>query len=298
MEKEEDEGPIFGTVSEESLHPALREYFARPDVRSVCYDEAQRRFAMVTQDGATLHCGGIHRFIKHKHFPRGMKPITRRTYSTHKKGSSRQIGTAVDNAVMVCVQADGARPKRINKYAKTLFDFLDTTQYTLQASQVPVYLPGVDRITTADLITLTPDMKSLAVFEIKTGFPVNRQGVYMKEPLQNVRATATNAWQLQVAYTALALQNAGLPVTEWHVLSIYHEKKPTEKTGRMHCVQIGPPPWIYEYEDHARFLISGKLQKPEKKPSAQELLEKMLKKKKRKSAKSSAKGSAKKKRKK
>lgn len=251
--KDEHDGqkPMYAKVDEEYLNKDLKQYLDRYEIRHTSYDKEKRKFKMSFQNGQVEYCGGVHNFIKKEHIPASARKIKQRRYKTAKRGSSAFIGSKVDDDVMVYVKANGKRETRENMYTKALLDFLEKFKYPIQAAQVPVQLPAVGKITTADLITLDPKGKHLVLFEVKTGYPVLQRGKYMFPPLNDVNAHRQNEAHLQVLYTRIGFNFAGLPIKEHYVLRVYQENDDMK-------VRLLPPPvWIRSYWKRAYGLITG-----------------------------------------
>jgi len=250
---------IFKSVSKEFLHPNLKNYLSKRIVKSVQYDTQQRKFVYKSKGGQLQWRGGIHSFIKWRHFGKEAAKIKRRRYKTKKKGSSITIGKAVDDAIEVVVAGNGERPRKFNKYAENLLNYLEENGYAVQATQIPVILGNLNRVTTADLITTTKDKKGLILWEVKTGEPVRKRGHFMKSPLGAVPATRKNHWYLQVMYTYLGLQNMGLEIDSYHVVQIYEYENLGKRTMRV--VRLDPKPWVKLFESTAKGWITGVLER-------------------------------------
>lgn len=229
-------------------HPKLSLYLKRPDIRDVHHDPSTGRWTgSVDSSGHPWNTGGIHTYIQSRFIPQEAQGAPRRTYRTVKLGSSKATGIATDKAICRAVGANGAIPSRCNMYAKAALTYLRNHNYVLQAAQVPVLLRHIDRITSADLITLNPLKTGLVLWEIKTGWPKNRRSPpQMNAPLHHVKATRQNAWQLQLLYSHNALKSAGLPILASYVLLIYREQ-PKNGQARVVTKRIRLKKWAIDF---------------------------------------------------
>lgn len=229
-------GSCFTCAPVDDLHPALAQYLHSKVAQSAHYNENSRCYKFC-KNGIWLTCGGLHRTLKGIYYPHYKDNRSRRKGNVKIKGSSKKQGIRVDREVGMMVER--ARIKKMHPMTQRLLEFWNEMGEHLQASQVPVQLTLTKtKMTQADLITRDAQGR-LILYELKTGAPVGfsvTQGTFSVKEAQHVKCTKQNIWQLQLAYTRMALQKAGIPIYESRVIQIF------EKKGEGLQVKIYTPP--------------------------------------------------------
>jgi hypothetical protein len=128
--------------------------------------------------------------------------------------------TALEKTVL-----EGQRPSRINKYAAAILDWLEKRGFEIQVVEMPVILPGLNRATRADLVTLTRDKKGFVVWEIKCGWPPGAHRSTYKFRAAELKGEACNAinmFHMQALYTKVGAEASGLKNVRYaRVLHVY-----------------------------------------------------------------------------
>jgi hypothetical protein len=175
--------------------------------------------------------GGLITHLKRTHYPTYVQKTTKRRRLTLVKGSSVKQGKEVDEQL----GRSFVKPPT-HRMAKAILEYFASKKQTLQACQVPCWIPHFGAITQADCITR--DAKGgLHLYEVKTGAPVGgfrQQG--MLRQLKNVPNTKMTHWQLQLRYTRLGLEAAGVgPFVKSQVIQVHdkYSKKTHQTTVRV-----------------------------------------------------------------
>ena len=123
-------------------------------------------------------------------------------------------------------------PKRPNKYAKAIMEWLGRNQYQVQVVEMPVVLPWINRVTRADLVTLTRDGTGYIIWEIKCGWPPGaHRGTYKmaRKGVATVPCNAVNMFHLQAMYTKVGAMASGLKdVKAARVLHVFEAEYATD----------------------------------------------------------------------
>lgn len=217
-------------ISPDATSPLL-EYMALPSVSSYRMDMQKMMHSYTNAGGATVWCGGIHSYMEGirrgramvktgRYLPPDYVPAKRTHWSRkksaareHKKGSTREEGNACMNAIEATVSTGGIRPKRINKYATAALDWLGERGYTLQAAEVPVFFPGINKATRIDLITLDRNGQHYVLWEIKCGWPPGADRGKFKmnvQSLSKVSCSAINMYHMQALYNKVGAHVSGM----------------------------------------------------------------------------------------
>lgn len=176
--------------------------------------------------GQKVACGGLIKALEWQFYPNYKNNRSKRKWKRTKvRGSTKEQGKIVDSGITKVV-GTGKRPARLHKMSAALLDYWKVAKHTLQAAQLPVVVGQWNKMTQADLITRNEADGSLWLWEIKTGFPVGgfrHQGTMRHT--KDVPCTKYNIWQLQLHYTKLALQAAGVEITHSRIIQIYTKEK-------------------------------------------------------------------------
>lgn len=237
----------FTSNSIEELHHSLCKYLMSPVPQSARFVEDQGY--MYQKAGREITVGGLINALKYRYYPHYKDNRSRRKWkSTNIKGSSSSNGKKVDSQIALACQGEKPKGKPNAMAVRLLQYFQKELGHVLQAGQVPVEIPGGwFKMTQADLLTLDPKTGKLYLWEIKTGFPVGfhvKQGVF-KNIEGNVDCKKLHIWHLQLHFTKLALQAAGVEVEEANVIQIYEDKGKKDFVVKVHSPKAkGVGEWI------------------------------------------------------
>jgi hypothetical protein len=226
------------------MEPAARlaEYLQTELPRTLCFDDEMERYAYMRY-GTRHFAGGLHRRLRARYYPHYRDNRSRRKWRTTQiRGSTAAQGKRVDREIC---EAVGAAPGRgLHAYTQRILRHWREAGHTLRAAQVASDVRTLQCMTQADAITTGPDGR-LWLWEIKTGVPVGflRQQGMMRAPLQDVKCTKANQWQLQLHYTRRGLEAAGVPIAEARILHVY-EKKRARKEVELVCAERPQEPWL------------------------------------------------------
>ena len=231
-------GSCFTCAPIDELHPSLSKYLHSKVAQSAHFDEAARCYKFC-RNGVWTTCGGLHRTLKGIYYPHYVDNRSRRKSTVKIKGSSKKQGIRVDREVGKMVER--AYVKKMHPMTQRLMEFWADMGEHLQASQVPVQLTlSKIKMTQADLITRDAQGR-LILYELKTGAPVGfsvQQGTFSVKEARHIKCTKQNIWQLQLTYTRMALEQAGIPIHASRVIQIF------EKKGEgLHIKVYTPPVW-------------------------------------------------------
>jgi hypothetical protein len=201
--------------------------------------------------GMTHEGGGVIGLLERRFYPHYETNRSRRNHkNVMVRGSNSNLGKTVDRQLCAWTVLGGAgkRPKRLNKLAGALMKYLEDIGHTAQAAQFPAVIPNVLplRMTQADLIT-KDGFGRMWLWEVKTGFPVGgfrKQDVFQGRITDangmSVPCTKYNIWQLQLHFTRLALESAGIHIDEARVIQVFENKA---KAGVQ--IKVHPQPeWV------------------------------------------------------
>lgn len=236
----------FTSASIDELHPSLCKHLLSTVAQSARFVEDQGY--MYTKAGREITVGGLVNTLKYRYYPHYKDNRSKRKWkSTNIKGSSASKGKLVDSQLALACQGP-LKGKQNPMVVRLLEYFQKELGHVLQAGQVPVEIPGGWlKMTQADLLTLDPKTGKLYLWEIKTGFPVGfhvKQGTF-KGIEGNVDCKKLHIWHLQLHFTKLALQAAGVSVDEANVIQIYEEKNKKDFVVKVHSPKAkGIAEWI------------------------------------------------------
>jgi hypothetical protein len=218
-------GSAFTSCPIDHLHDSLARYLHSRVAQSARYDETEQCYKYQHPNGTVITCGGLHRALKSIFYAHYTPSRSRRNSSVQIKGSTKAQGIKVDKQVSSIVE--GRYPIKMHDMTQRLLDYWRDAGETLQAAQVPVPMTLAQRkMTQADVITR--DSKGrLILYELKTGAPVGfstAQGTLSEDHVANVKCTKETIWQLQLAYTKMALIAAGVDIFAARVIQIFEKK--------------------------------------------------------------------------
>jgi hypothetical protein len=222
-EEAADAGVIFSSANRNELHPSLLQHLDSQDAQSARYRRGDDGGYVYRFAGRPVNLTGLISWIEYKFHPKFDKKKARRTKSTTIRGSWSAQGKEVDQ--QVALACAGPLFERHPMTAK-LLNYFAELGHTLQAGQVPVKLPKLERMTQADLIT-RDRFGFLWLWEIKTGKPValnQKQGTFVG-PLKDVPASKFNIWHLQLRFTRLALEGSGVEIAQARIIQVYEQRK-------------------------------------------------------------------------
>lgn len=199
---------------------ALVEYFSRPEIEGIEFDEARRMY----RNAEGKHYGGLLSKLQKMYYPhwqRKRRSYRRKGVTIARKASSAKEGKTVDKQLTEYVRS-GKRPKSAMARAIVAY-FEQENNQRIVAAQVPCYALHGLRITQADLIVANAD-GSLLMMEVKCGYNRTQKQGDMKG-LPGVPCRQNEIWELQRHYTHKGLVESGLPIVGSHILNVYKEGK-------------------------------------------------------------------------
>ncbi len=213
----------FNAAPNGILHPSLARHLATPFAQSARYSDSSDRYEF-RKAGNLIQVGGLINTLRYRFYPNYEENRSKRKWKTVKiKGSTAAQGKKVDSQISASIVGP---VKKMHPMAARLLAYWKEHGQTLQAGQVPVEIPGWLKMTQADLITRDEKTGKLWLWEIKTGASVgfhHKQG-NMSGTLAKVECKKLNIWHLQLHYTRLALEAAGVEIAESRVIQIHEEK--------------------------------------------------------------------------
>ena len=212
----------------ERVHDELFKYTNSSACKSIRFNKRCRSY----QKGQKKY-PGIHKTLKKKFFPTYKR--TKRKRTTLKKASSKKIGSRVDKEIGHYIVNKSTN--KMHTLTKVLIEYFNKNQHILQASQVPVYIPSLQCITQADIITCRKNpitcQNELWLWELKTGYSpglhTKRKGrggkvLKLKPPFHMVDNVLFNHFFLQLYYTHQGFKEyANLPIKHANVIQVYQE---------------------------------------------------------------------------
>jgi len=218
-------GSCYTSAPIDALHTDLARHLHSPVAQSAHYDPAIRCYRF-KKNGVNVSCGGVHKTLEYIFYPHYKSNRSRRKSNVKVKGSTKAQGSRVDQEISDMVE--GKHPKKMHPMTHKILSYFVANGERLQAAQVPVELTtDVVKLTQADVITVDSQGR-LILYEIKTGAPVGflrKQGTFQVAGFEDVPCTKKNIWQLQLAYTRMALLQAGVPIFKSFVLQIFENKE-------------------------------------------------------------------------
>lgn len=220
-------------------HPALVEYMSRPEIASYRFDEARERHTY--KDSHSSHaCYGINSYIvKRYRADDWVEPGRGKDYRLGKKVGTHKFGCGGASDGINCmtyieetVRSGGVRPKRGNRFADHILNYLEDRGYKLQAAEVPVHFPAINRMTRVDLVTLDTTGEGFVLWEIKCGYPAarDRKKYKFKTPeLQREACSPLNMHYMQTLYNEVGARCSGFPDIVCSKLINVYDTAVTEK---------------------------------------------------------------------
>lgn len=236
---------MFVVRERETLKPAiaaqlepLYRYCRREIIENVKFLKTTDKWKTTTryqtvERGQYLEFSGLCRWLKRRYYP-NYKTSRRRFQKGQKapetKASSSQRGKRVDRELSQILfdlskagqerrKRNGQRKRTLDKLTKGILLFWEKRGHILVATQLPVHLSRIRRMTEADVITLDKQTGQLHMWEIKTcGVGLKQVKGNFEAPYQHVKCTLYNQWELQRHYTHQGLEDGGLLLKASHVL--------------------------------------------------------------------------------
>lgn len=241
---------FFSVATDQNkLHPSISKYIEQSELVKTSGFDNESGCYYFEKNGKPIQCGGLLTSLARKHYPHVKTDVVvgkqnRRKKSVNVRGSSSAQGKRVDKEIGEIL--NGTRSMGRNKLTNALLQHWVHMGHTLLVSQLPVEIPGWDKMTQADLITRCDADGSLHLWEIKTGMPIGlyrKDGMLCGQAFQNVPYTKFNAWHLQLQYTRACLEKSAsipIPIAQSHVIQVYETKKEPFIVVKQH----EPPKWI------------------------------------------------------
>lgn len=220
-------------------HPEFIEYMSQPRIASYQFD-AKRERHTYTDSHSTHSCYGLHSFIDRRYLdPKWVRPGRDKTYRVGKKVGTHAFGCKDASEGVACmdyieetIKAGGQRPRRSNRFADHILDYMRDRGYALQGAEVPVHFPGIGRMTRIDLVTLDSTGKGFILWEIKCGYPAARDRKKYKfapAELKGVACSPRNMHYMQTLYNEVGAQASGLPNVVCSMLLNVYDTALTER---------------------------------------------------------------------
>lgn len=226
MKKPHVPGSCFTCAPIDELHPSLAKHLHSQLAQTARYDPDTKSYRFL-KNGVNISCGGVHNTLKSIFYPHYKDNRSRRSKKVKVKGSSKAQGIRVDRELANMVE--GVLPKRkMHPMTHKILSYFEAVGERLQAAQVPVCLTtNATKLTQADLITMDAQGR-LILYELKTGAPIGfrvKQGTFQVHNFEDIPCTKKNIWQLQLAYTRMGLEAAGIPIYKSFVIQIFEKKE-------------------------------------------------------------------------
>ena len=217
---------------------SLEKYLDTPKATSFSYNKRKKCFGYfpASYSSKKIYRGGVHRWIKRNALPKHYKEIRRRR-ATQKKGSTRKIGSRVDDELTwvwktSLLKTEAAKKRRRNKkklhrFTTKILSYFEQNGHTIVHTQTPAFLPKLKKATQADVLTKDLDGK-LYGWEVKTGWPPGgyRSQYFLNRRVvgaQKVSATKFNQWEIQRFLTFEALKKGGVKLHSSNVLHVWSQ---------------------------------------------------------------------------
>jgi len=245
---------MYSVCARDLLHPSLCAYIESGAADAIGFDKKRKTYNFKRPDGHTMLYGGLVSKLKQLYYPR-YKHTKRRT-QTQKKGSNAELGTRIDNEIMMVTASKEYPPgkrKKIKRFhkmtARIIKEVVEERGHVLQCSQLPVKVEPLSRITQVDFITLDPATGRLHMWELKTGYTpgmytTKGKGTFQGKQLAGIQCTKYGIWELQRYWTERALREAGIDVAQSNVINIYEDTK----KGHLVCKILDNLPWVYNLD--------------------------------------------------
>jgi len=247
----ETDMPLFTVSSSSSsvLDERIREYIERPVVRAIRF---QNRAYIVA---GNQRCRGIHKALRTRFYPSFRKPARTRVHSGRLAvASSKAIGKLVDSQIERYLRAGCRAARRLNRFTRAIITYFEQQGEQLQACQLPVHLEGTQVATQGDHFTVSRTERNLegkpllTMWELKTGFSSGAslsQG-HLAAPLQAVKSTQFNHFELQRQATHDGFVRAGLKVDRSFVLHV-HARRADRASKTVHVIvdRLANASWLH-----------------------------------------------------
>lgn len=220
---------MYSSVEASKLQPRLRAYLESAQCRGIQFDKKHKCYKVVGADGREVLYAGLIGKLKQLFYPHYKD--TRRKSKTQKKGSTAKLGKRIDDEICKVTASKKGQPLKLHQMTtRLLHSLLKEQGHILQAAQVPVQVRPLLRITQADFITLHAESGELHMWELKTGYTpgmytTTGKGTFKGSHLEDVKCSKYGIWELQRYWTCRALQDAGVPIAQSHVINVYEDTK-------------------------------------------------------------------------
>lgn len=214
----------------DNVPKVLCTYLDKEIFKNMSRSSVNERYQTIVR-GKYSDFGGLRKWLERRYYPH-YTPSKRRfqkgkTYKV--KASSDVRGKRVDRELSQHIfdqtavgkkrrKRNGPRKRKPDKLTQGILRFWRAKGHVPVASQVPVELKRIGRMTEADVVTVDPKGQ-LYMWEVKTcGVGIKQHKGEFKAPYDSVPCTLPNQWELQRHYTHQGMVQGGLPLTRSFVL--------------------------------------------------------------------------------
>lgn len=251
--KRQKTGPIKCPVwvkSPNASHPELDKVLERPFLSAIFFNPAHKSFGYPVPGRDKPHVlGGLHNRLRTKFFGKRDLPKVQNLVSVFGfdllyskqdrkwKGkplqlpSSKGDGSKADKQLEAAI-AKGAFPDASSSdYARSVWEHWASIGHVPILSQLPVVLTKANVCTAGDYFTRCEADGTLHLWELKTGWPLplvseKEASHWFSAPLDGVKDTPQNRWQLQVEMTRIAYEREmGMKIDACHVIHAWLERR-------------------------------------------------------------------------
>ena len=246
---------MYSIAPEDKLHDSLRAYLSGGYADAIGFNDKRNLYTFRRPDGQEMFYGGLISKLKQLYYPRYKD--TKRRKRTQKKGSSADLGTRIDDEMMLITasktyeKSKKGTVKSFHKMTVRLVkEIVEERGHVLQCAQLPVIIKPLERITQADFITLNPATGRLHMWELKTGYTpgmytTRGKGTFQGKHLTGIQCTKYGIWELQRYWTERALREANIDIAESNIINIYEDRKKGTLTVKI----LDNLPWVYKLDN-------------------------------------------------
>lgn len=210
-----------------ALDQSLEHYLTGHFVTHAQFNEESKSYTFREPGhSSSVSAPGLLPSLKREYYPT-YRDGTKRRRLTLSKGSSAKQGKDVHRQIAQSITGKAAT----HRLALAVLEHLAKMGHTVQACEVPCAVSQLHCITQADLIS-RDRTGALHLWEVKTGYPVGgfrTQGM-LKGKLRQVPNTKMAHWQLQLRYTQLGLEAAGVRFKTASIIQVFDKYNKKTKT--------------------------------------------------------------------